>query len=485
MDDTNMTNTPLRNALLKNFCFLLMFLQCLGVQAQIKNRIFENFLVIPDIHVNSDQNVKHMDINPDGPSKGLDNDEDSWTLNQIMTKITQGIDDETVATPEFVIFLGDMVRNGMDDSPNLRVADESLAFTTLKDTFSPVPVFYVFGNHDSVEHVWWPFYYLPGHFMNRVFRSPYEVAMSNGWNDGFLSTGEVCPFDGSFTEPCLLDGNLVLGFYSAFLKPHLRMIVLNTPMLDAQAINIVPEMVTIQLEWFVDEMQIARQNNDSVLLVMHVPLGHDLDAGEPNSVHEIVPGYEEQLLQIIADNNDIIIGMIAGHTHMDSMRVFTLGDKRVNFLINPAALSTRNGNAPSFKTIYFYNNNQNPSASSWVLADYDTFNFVEDVPPPPAITRDFELNLLYTFSNYYCERNATSIMSCLDNITVDKMNLYHTAGNPNYSLDIANPQNVFIPLPGNTPPPRPGGGGGSGLWVLGAAAGGAFLGALATFGSGS
>jgi hypothetical protein len=142
--------------------------------------------------------------------------------------------------------------------------------------------------------------------------------------------------------------------------------------------------------------------------------------------------------------------MLAAHTHMDSMRVFTQSSNDVNFLINPAALSSHSGNAPSFQTVSFYNNQQLID-NAWIIADYETFKFVR--------TQDNEnqqvgIQSVYEFSDYYCNGAATNIMACLSNITATKMSVYHTAGNPNYSLPIANPQNIFIELPPQ-PDPQP------------------------------
>jgi sphingomyelin phosphodiesterase acid-like 3 len=413
----------------------------------------QNFLVIPDIHTNSNETSPIMQINPSGPETGLKNNLDHGTFVELMSKITDGISNGTVATPEFVIFLGDMVHNGDDDDPPSRVADENSAFALLKNTFPTIPIFYVFGNHDSVHQVWGPFYdTTPG---AESPHSPYEVAKNNGWSDGFLSTGTMCSSDKNFSTPCLIYENTQYGYYSAYLKPHLRMIALNTPMLDTQAIGTTAAVANAQLDWFDAQMRIAVAHGDSVMLAMHVPLGSSLDSEPENKLTGALPAYETRMLQTIANYHENIIGMIAAHTHMDSMRIFTqtTSTNRVGFLINPAALSTRSGNAPSFKTIYF--SQQGASFNDWVLTDYDTFNFIEnDVRKNNK--RSFELQKLYNFNDYYCGGTATSINACLGNITVDKMNLYHTAGNPNYFLDIVNPQNVFIALPPvNIVPPTP------------------------------
>ena len=400
----------------------------------------EYFIVIPDIHTNSAPFVIPMDFTPDGPGEDLINNTDTLSLNEISQQLQEFVQAQP-APPEFVIFLGDMVRNGDDDDPPARLSDETSAFSFLKATFPNIPIFYVYGNHDSVQEVWGPFYSTtPGSGPN----SPYEVAELNGWSNGFLSTGETCDSNQPFAGPCIIDEHTHIGFYSAYLKPNLRLIALNTAILDVQALHPSTNDINTQFEWFNAQLSEAAANKELVIIAMHVPVGNNLDSHKPN----LEPSYNTQLLQIISNYRSNVIGMLAAHTHMDSMRVFTQSSKNVNFLINPAAISSHSGNAPSFQTVSFYNNQQF-FTDAWTITDYETFKFVQ--------TQDNEnqqvgIESVYKFSDYYCNGAATSIMDCLGNITADKMSFFHTADNPNYSLPISHPQNIFIELP----PPQAG-----------------------------
>lgn len=408
----------------------------------------ESFLLIPDIHTNSDPAAPTMELDP---AKQEDsNNLDSKTFDTFMQKITSGIAAGTVAKPDFVIFLGDMVQNALSDSSEKRIQDETSVFTKLKNTFPTTPIFYVFGNHDNVNGVWGPFY---DSNPAEGFYSPFDVATKNAdWKDGFLSTGTIC--NGIFTKPCLIDENIRIGFYAAYLKPHLRLIVLNTPLLDVQAINPSIADINTQFAWFNTQMQNAAAFNDSVLIAMHVPLGKSLGSEpEANNAKTIITNYDNTLLQIISNYQQNVIGVLAGHTHFNSMRVFTLNGEKVGFLLNPAALSTYSTNAPSFQTVSFYNNNFLRN-NKWIISDYDTYNFIPKSKDDPTIL----LNHLYKFSDYYCNGQAINMLNCLDNITAEKMtaNNYYVAGNPKSTITITNPENVFIALPPpNNAQPQP------------------------------
>lgn len=478
----------LKSTLLMLFLVTAIFVPCdLAGASKAKQTIqSQYFIVIPDIHNNSYSSALPMNLSPNGPAtKGLINNVDSANLNSTLNAFQQQLQQFVQAQPTppaFIIFLGDMVRNGDDDDPPARLSDETRAFTFLKSTFPNIPIFYVFGNHDSVQEVWGSFYSTtPGAGPN----SPYEVAELNGWSDGFLSTGAVCNLNKSFSGPCLISENTQIGFYSAYLQPGLRLVALNTPLLDVQALNPSASDISTQFTWFNAQLSDAAANNESVLIAMHVPLGSSLDSLSSNSINSIVPSYNTQLLQIISNYRKNVIGMLAGHTHMDSMRVFTQASNKVNFLINPAALSTHSGNAPSFQTVTFYNNQQLIN-NAWIISDYETFKFVAT---NGANNQQVGIQSVYKFSDYYCNGAATNMMDCLGNITAAKMSAYHTAGNPNYSLPIANPQNIFIELPPSTIPPLPpspkpqpahndsnGGSGGNSGAIAAAVAGAAIIG---------
>lgn len=186
-------------------------------------------------------------------------------------------------------------------------------------------------------------------------------------------------------------------------------------------------------------------NGDSVLLAMHVPFGNMLQNANP--VNYLVLSYNDRFLEIISKYSDIIIGMVGGHEHLVELKVLTKQAQAVNFLINVPALATYSGNAPGFNTVYFTKNSNNrQSKGSWVIQDYDVFHFI-DISENPVLEK------LFTFRNAYCDNygyQSTGVLDCLQHIPVSQIenitNSYHT-GNPNFTLNLTNPDNIFTALP--------------------------------------
>lgn len=432
------------------FFFLVFTLfYCNPVHAIVNNEDagLNNFLVISDIHLISSSPPPTMEINPHGSF--IVNNMDNVTFPDLLQKIQDGVQNGTVPNPKFIIFLGDLVGNYLPFNSAVHIIHEQAVFTQLKNKFSGIPIFYVFGNHDSTREPNGPFY---NDDPTVQYKSPYQVAKASGWADGFLSTGIQCSYGSSFSQPCLIDENTQYGYYSAYVQEKLRLIVLNTTMLWTEAADTSADGVNAQFTWLEEQLQNAQDNRESVLLAMHVPFGNFLQNATP--VNYLEPNYNNNFLTIIAKYNNIIIGMVAGHEHLEELKVLTENNKPVNFLINVPAMVTYSGNAPAFDTVYLQNTPIYRTGSNWKFFDYDAFYFLgtgvdENTPL---------LQKLYSFNNAYCDGLATSVLDCFQKISVtklvDTMNFYHTAGNPNFSLNLANPDNIFTALPASTPEPR-------------------------------
>lgn len=423
------------------FCLICSTASANTTSPNIEN---SNFLLLPDIHLNA-TTLHKMDINPS--KVDVNNDIDLDTLQRLLDMIEAGINNKTIATPKFIVFLGDMVqhrRHGMEEVVN----DEATVFAELKkfsEQFTPsIPVFFVFGNHDSLSNVWGEFYSKTP--SSEGFHSPYEIAITKGWHDGFLTTGKMCDANAQANPPCILNENIQYGYYSAYLQPNLKMIALNTVMFTPQRLGTTEEDAINELNWLETELFNAVLHHDSVLLATHVPFGDNLD----DNTTFWIDSDQSRFLQIIQTYKRNIIGMLAAHTHKEEAKVVqeALTNKNIAVLTFGAALSTSTGNAPSFKTIYFSNGSSN-SKNSWALTDYETFNFTD-----AAVAQYFtkiNLNKLYKYSDYYCDGQGKTILDCAHNITGKKMEHYYTAGNPNHKEKIKVPENIIVTIPITTP----------------------------------
>ena len=404
---------------------------CLGAPtARVSNVCFPttgNILVVSDLHLNSDS-TNIMPLCPFVPSRT--NDIDSTTLAQLLNGIKGGLTNGQIAAPNCVIFLGDAARHSRLSSEEI-IKDENHVFTKLLETFPANPIFYVCGNEDPIGLHDGPFYD-PNQEPSNA--SPYTVAMNNGWSNGFLSTGDQYVPGGDNTYPCLITENTQYGYYAAYLQPGFRLITLNTVMFMLKRVSITEDEAQSELAWFSGQLAAAAASNESVLVATHVPFGTRLNTNEV----EWVSSDQAVFLSLFRKYKGIIIGVLAGHTHMEEMRIVQDGSSNVGVLLNNAGMCTYSANSPAFKTIYYQTID-----GQWALTDYKTFSFIyltNSVPPEP------ELHTLYQFSEYYGESGGSSIIGSLTNVTAEKMLVYYTAGNTNYPGQILYPENIYVPL---------------------------------------
>lgn len=379
-----------------------------------------NFLTFSDIHLNVNQSLP-MEINPKGPViDPLTMNLDKTTFVDMLSQIQS-----TLPQPPFILITGDLA--GYD--PTYVYQDEEFVLQHLNNVFPNTPKILVFGNEDSLEKPYGPFFYSTG---ISGMHSTYELAIKNGWKNGFLSTGTYCKASPA-TYPCIINEDPKHGNFSLYLAENLRLIAFNSIMFSSYPSNQATLAETdAEMFWIAKELQSAATHHNDILIATHIPCASDisnLDGGSPfwrsNNQATFL-----NLLSIYQKN---IIGIIAGHTHDDELRVLQNTTKQAigTILINPGVI-TLHGNAPGIRN-YFLNRDN----SHWVISNYITYNF----------DANLILRKLYDFQEYYCTASASSILGCLHNVSGAKMSKYFTVGNPNYSGEIAYPNNIFITLP--------------------------------------
>ena len=388
----------------------------------------ENFLVITDIHLSSIS--KHvMDINP---SKGkLENDLDLVSFKKLLKILNENIKKGNISQPKFILCLGDLVGHLRTTTKGV-IQDEIIVFNALKKNFPKVPIFYVFGNKDSLAIDYGPFSVIN---LPKKDVSPYEIAQSRAsWKNGFLSSGKICQSDRKETNfPCLLQIEKTQGYYSAYLAPKLRLIALNSVLFSVLRKQVTEQDASKQLQWLKSQLECAKVSQESVLLAMHIPPGKNV---YDNSSFWL-PKEEAIFFKIISRYHDRIIGILVAHTHAEELKIIKdVSNKNINGVYFTAA-STTHGNAPSVKIFYFDKN----SSKTWQLRKFETFHFYINNKNQLLFSK------LYGYNAYYCTKNpAEGIFQCLNNITPEKMKTYFSAGNPNFSSNIKFPDDIVITL---------------------------------------
>lgn len=306
------------------------------------NRLTQNdsiplssFLVISDIHLNGNasQNNAHGDT---GDSLWMAGKKEIDTLI-------------TVKKPRFIIVLGDLPMHDTStkrDSIQVRQNIEQV-IKYFKDSAgipAEIPLVFVPGNNDS-----WNGDY-------SALTLPDSIYKTDGYPfinvDSVTVAGHACVAN---------DSLLRLGCFSLYplgKENKLKVIVLNTVIFTkSKSFPYSPDTLqqsvdaTAQINWFLQQIEQAAQKDEKVLIAMHVPPGID---GYSLKDMWYDRNIEAVFLKAIEKYQNNISGLLAGHTHMDGIRLLTTGSGDVDaLLISVPAIAPGHGNNPSVKLIEY------------------------------------------------------------------------------------------------------------------------------------
>lgn len=373
-----------------------------------------NFFVFTDMHLDTLPNAKPVILNPPANTyKSGDID------NQSFTKLLDKITESNLANthkPDFIMTLGDINAHNSSLSKGTRQKNLYSAFLKLNQTFPMTPTINVFGNNDSPEKDY-------GVFSSKG-KSPYITLMSQaGWKDGFLSSGSLCSDNQNTAQyPCInipTEDNKTYGYFSGYLQKGLKLIALNSVLFSSSQYTPSHVGADTELTWLDSELQKSMANNENVILAMHIPVGKGwLDE------------YSNQFSKIISRvKPGVIAGMLAGHNHMNELRVVRLVDaKRKTLdifpLIMTPALAPANSNAPGFKEFIM-----NKVNNKWVVQNIISYSYQQKTAADPINLVEY-----YKFNEAYCPGEQLSVSECM------KKNLF----NNGKSIAIKPPASILM-----------------------------------------
>ena len=387
-----------------------------------------SFLVLTDIHLN-DRTQHDMEFFP--KKQSVANDLDVKTFYQLLDKIRLSIDSGELPKPEFVVLLGDLVGHIRYSKQNV-INTERIVFNKLKETFVDTPIFYNFGNNDSISSDY-------GLFLSPItktqYLSPLHILKETWPNDNFLSTGKNCK--SHKTYPCIIENKTASGYYSAYLRPKLRLIAVNSVMFSKMQKSYTYYAISDQLTWIEQQLTAVQNSHETALITMHIPPGNNtyqssLWSGAAFWSEEP----EKAFYKSVIAHYPVIIGILAGHTHKDDIKLFMHNEIKIpvsGVYISPA-LSTSHGNAPALRTYLL----QSDDNVHWDLSDYQTYYFTRDT------NNDWIINKLYSFKEKYCPQQMSRMNNCLDDINIQKIKETMAAGNFDFKEKISVPENIFI-----------------------------------------
>ncbi len=282
-----------------------------------------------------------------------------------------------------VVFAGDILAHNFNDMITKYIHANSdyerndfihktIGYVSMKlnKTFPNVPIYFSLGNNDA-------------------YNGDYKLA-----DDGeFLHANVDLFFENFIKKPKsrteFYSTFPVHGYYSVPFPAvhHGRFIGLNTIFFSTRYTAIAggPPGKT-ELDWLEKELAKAKQAEEKVWLLLHIPPGVNVYSTQRDSTQQRMnvslfwqTDYNQRYLELIRKYGDVIVSSFAGHTHMDDFRLIYGADKEnkraVDFIHISASVSPVFGNNPAFQVIRFNPRSGTPT---------DTVTYYMDLSKSPS-----------------------------------------------------------------------------------------------------
>ncbi|XP_044598927.1 sphingomyelin phosphodiesterase-like [Cotesia glomerata] len=252
-------------------------------------------------------------------------------------------------TFDFVYFTGDIIDHGIwETSQQRNIESIKKCFTIIKNTFGDIPVYPIFGNHESHPLN----LYSPDYIKNDSLSTEwlYEL-MADIW------------IEAGWLPPSVKDTILKGGYYNVSPRPGFRIISLNSNVCYIYNwwLFYDPQDPGGQLQWLADNLLIAEKNKEIVHILSHIPPGST----------ECQHTWSREYKKIINRFSHVIAAQFNGHTHNDEFNLFynpNDSDQVINIAWNGGSLTPYANLNPNYK-VYEADNN------SYVVQDIETWMY--------------------------------------------------------------------------------------------------------------
>lgn len=311
-------------------------------QPDISNRvtvsIANTILALSDMHLDSTNNQPI--------TYGNNTNLPLWksVLNEITTLISQ-------QAPKFIVFTGDLPVYGISSdfpAPSSHQKQDIMTVLTNLSNLDAIktnniPIFYAVGNNDSLLADYGEFF---DGTHNLFYLDPaHNSPAKGGWPtlnanpDCRVSPNFACTYS---TSPIPKEhasdmANVQLqGYYSAYPLGRavpLRLISLNSVIFSRDYLY--PDLASqtqldeaqAEMDWLAAQLASAQKNNESVYIIMHVPVGMDAFT---NYVHKDMWNatltlnngklFRDAFLALMTQYKSIVLAVFSAHTHEDELR---------------------------------------------------------------------------------------------------------------------------------------------------------------------
>jgi sphingomyelin phosphodiesterase acid-like 3 len=306
--------------------------------------------------------------------------------------------------PRFALVLGDFLAHNFRAQYILATHDRSLTgyqsfvkktlqFLTseIHQGLPDIDVYPALGNNDSYTG---DYNVQPGGSFLRDTAATWAMLITNGDNLRALSA----------TFP-------IAGFYAVNLPDKQKLLMLDT-VLFSTAIKGqgVAQAAQLELKWLRTQLQVASQQQQSVLLAFHIPGGVNVYMTLLNIFHGVDEFWQHDVSKefnnILKEYASTIKAILPGHIHMDSFQVVNLNDTHAVPVSYTPSISPIFGNNPGFK-VYSYDK------ATLQLTDYDMYFYPLN---EPSNTRQWHKE--YSFNKVYHENCvACDLLTGMKNLT--------------------------------------------------------------------
>ena len=153
------------------------------------------------------------------------------------------------------------------------------------------------------------------------------------------------------------------GHFSTIVRPKLRLIAINNNYCYGTNIWLLhsTDYFTEELHWFRNELALARENEEKVHVIAHIP-SNDI---------KCFTGWAREYRKIVEEFAETIVAVFNGHTHEDELNVYYSEE-------DPSKAIGVAFNGGSGTTFAFFNSNfkvYSVDAESYEVLDYDAWHY--------------------------------------------------------------------------------------------------------------
>jgi len=187
------------------------------------------------------------------------------------------------------------------------------------------------------------------------------------------------------------------GFYAA-AQNNYRILVLDSVLFSTYSKKSqADEAAQQELQWLHQQLLLAQNQHQKVLLAFHIPAGIDVFRTIKNFFGDVIefwqPDYQQAFMNELKQFPHRVAGIFSGHIHMDGLQLIELDHSGEVAAISTPSISPIFGNNPGIKVFSY-----NPVTSH--IENYETYFY--PLNGQPLWKKEYSFNKAYQMHCRYC-----------------------------------------------------------------------------------